>query len=288
MADSKSRSAAWYQRNRARVLASRMERYLDERGPRAHTACVVCAAAMPATARWDAMYCSTLCRSRSRAAANKAAYWQTYYARHRLRLNAKHRGWQAAQRTHPQARPCRQCGRNFTPKRARGAFCSRKCCGRAKSLRNRQRESARLKRKTAARRARIPPRTCDWCGRLFKPARRSRARWCSQRCMAARWSNDHPDVKRAEKLRRRARLRCSVVENIRPIDIYTRDRWTCQLCHRPAPQPLLGTRSPLRPTIDHILPIAKGGQHTHQNVQCAHSQCNSRKSARIQGQFRLF
>jgi predicted nucleic acid-binding Zn ribbon protein len=275
-----------YARNRARILAEHKEKYWAAR-VRAHEHCVVCGEAF-STTRAHAKYCSPLCQSRGRSRSQKAAYWQTYYAAHRARLNANHRQWQAAKRRRPNPRPCRQCGRGFTPKRDRGAFCSRKCCHRAISVRNRRRESDRLKRKTAARRARILQRVCVWCGRLFKPARRERAQWCSQRCMAARWSKDHPDVKRAEKLRRRARLRGVVFENISPAEIYTRDGWTCQLCHRPAPRHLIGTRSPRRPTIDHIVPIAKGGAHTHQNVQCACSECNSRKSARIRGQFRLF
>lgn len=34
---------------------------------------------------------------------------------------------------------------------------------------------------------------------------------------------------------------------------------------------------PKAPTIDHILPISKGGQDVHANIQLAHFECNWRK-----------
>lgn len=34
-------------------------------------------------------------------------------------------------------------------------------------------------------------------------------------------------------------------------------------------------------TIDHIIPLSKGGTHTYNNVQLAHYICNSKKSDKI-------
>jgi 5-methylcytosine-specific restriction endonuclease McrA len=39
---------------------------------------------------------------------------------------------------------------------------------------------------------------------------------------------------------------------------------------------------PLAPTIDHVIPLARGGWHAPDNVQAAHFLCNSRKSDRPQ------
>lgn len=30
-------------------------------------------------------------------------------------------------------------------------------------------------------------------------------------------------------------------------------------------------------TLDHIIPLSKGGSHTADNLQCAHFMCNSKK-----------
>jgi 5-methylcytosine-specific restriction endonuclease McrA len=44
---------------------------------------------------------------------------------------------------------------------------------------------------------------------------------------------------------------------------------------------------PKAPTIDHILPIACGGNDTRANVQLAHFICNSRKGTRGSQQLAL-
>jgi len=273
----------WYQRNRARVLASRLEQYLAERGPRAHATCVVCAAPMPATARWDTKYCSKLCRSRSRGAKNKAAYWQTYYARHGKRLRAANNLRRRLERAprRPKPRSCRQCGLTFTPKMDKGTFCSTRCCDRAMSVRNRLKENARRRRVSAARRKRrMPPRKCLACGVVFNPSR-IKGRWCSKRCLMRDWAKHHPDIARSHRLVRRARLRRVPYERISPQVVFERDGWTCQWCRQPTPASLIRTTSLSRPTIDHVVPLSKGGTHLYSNVQCLCFSCNSRKGARL-------
>ncbi|MFD6364360.1 HNH endonuclease [Streptomyces roseolus] len=55
----------------------------------------------------------------------------------------------------------------------------------------------------------------------------------------------------------------------------------CHLCgevidrEQTAPQPLA-------PTLDHVIPIARGGGHTMVNVRAAHFICNSSKSDRME------
>jgi 5-methylcytosine-specific restriction endonuclease McrA len=39
---------------------------------------------------------------------------------------------------------------------------------------------------------------------------------------------------------------------------------------------------PTSPTIDHIIPMAKGGGHIWDNVQVAHAICNSTKGAQYE------
>lgn len=59
-----------------------------------------------------------------------------------------------------------------------------------------------------------------------------------------------------------------------------RDGLTCSICGL---QCLHGgdSRASLYPTIDHIIPISRGGGHTWNNVQIAHRICNINKSNKI-------
>lgn len=91
---------------------------------------------------------------------------------------------------------------------------------------------------------------------------------CSDRC-AARLAN----------ARRRAAERSAFVENVSRKKIYERDGWRCQLCRKPVDRAKV-VPHPLAATLDHIIPLAKGGTHEPANVQCAHFLCNSLKGDR--------
>ena len=74
----------------------------------------------------------------------------------------------------------------------------------------------------------------------------------------------------------------TIVEHISREVVGTRDHWTCQICHHPTNRdadPL----HPSAPTIDHIVPLSRGGQHTMTNVQLACYSCNSRKQDQMTG-----
>lgn len=74
--------------------------------------------------------------------------------------------------------------------------------------------------------------------------------------------------------------RISSVEKFSRWDIFERDGWICQLCHEPIDAALDG-RKPFGPTLDHIIPVSRGGTHTQDNVQLAHRRCNSQKGNRV-------
>ena len=92
-------------------------------------------------------------------------------------------------------------------------------------------------------------------------------------------SREHVNRHRAQKLR-------TQVEPIDCLDLFKRDGWICQLCRQKIDPAL---RHPHRrsATVDHIVPLSKGGSHTWDNVQSAHFGCNSSKGAKVYGQFRL-
>ena len=61
--------------------------------------------------------------------------------------------------------------------------------------------------------------------------------------------------------------------------VIKRDGGICQLCGKTVDTTSAGRVRLYYPSIDHIIPLSKGGGHTWNNVQLAHMICNSRKGA---------
>ena len=65
-------------------------------------------------------------------------------------------------------------------------------------------------------------------------------------------------------------------------ELVKRDGPFCKLCGKPLDMNLkVPNRAAV--TIDHIVPLAKGGLHVGKNLQLAHLRCNSKKGARFSG-----
>lgn len=183
-------------------------------------------------------------------------------------------------------RPCVVCGAEFRSIRAEQICCSRVCGGLySKPLTDAVRaENAR---------ARLT-RTCEHCQTPFQmrnPSGRARrgetteGQFCSVDC-----SNFARGMVSGEECttRRRTRVRAARVEPVNALTVLERDGWRCCLCGRSTPKRLRGTFDPRAPEIDHIVPIAAGGEHSYRNVQCACRECNIKKSGKPLGQMRLF
>jgi 5-methylcytosine-specific restriction endonuclease McrA len=91
------------------------------------------------------------------------------------------------------------------------------------------------------------------------------------------WKLRHPEkAKLGRRLHRRNKRKMGIASKItipqwnEILEFYNH---TCQLCHKPAGDEQL--------TIDHIIPISKGGLHTWQNLWPAHHSCNSGKHAKL-------
>lgn len=73
-----------------------------------------------------------------------------------------------------------------------------------------------------------------------------------------------------EKGSRRRDRRCkSCHDKIPLVALYERDNRMCGICHKHVPRP--------HASIDHIIPLSKGGKHEWENVQLAHRRCNHLK-----------
>lgn len=110
------------------------------------------------------------------------------------------------------------------------------------------------------------------------------------------WMETCSDECRGELARKRARIKRHVrrarVKGVRavrvdPIAVFARDNWRCQLCGRATLKSKRGTAHPRAPELDHIIPLARGGEHSPVNTQCACRECNGRKGATPLGQLIL-
>ena len=160
---------------------------------------------------------------------------------------------------------CLICGKQYI-RRGQLRACSAVC---ADEGRRRRRTVVDAKRKT--------PRQfkCEECGVAVETEYGDkRRRFCSGECCSRHNSRvSKPNARAKRRLRKSAGFVASVSKSA----IWKRDHGRCQLCgekidrrHR-APHPLALS-------LDHIVPLSKGGTHEPANVQLAHFGCNSRKS----------
>lgn len=118
---------------------------------------------------------------------------------------------------------------------------------------------------------------CLICGGPCGGGKTKPRKYCSKACF--RKTESHAISSRKSKARRRAVERgCKEARAIDPIAVFDRDGWRCQICLQPTPKKLRGTYKDKAPELDHIVPIAKGGLHVWDNLQCTCRSCNAAKS----------
>lgn len=100
---------------------------------------------------------------------------------------------------------------------------------------------------------------------------------------------DTCSVSEADRLRARRAARAAAVragEVVRLADVAERDHFQCQICESDVDMAIAHPH-PLSPSLDHIVPLAKGGAHTMVNSQLAHLRCNMVKSDHLVDEPRL-
>lgn len=213
---------------------------------------------------------------------------------------------------------CAQCGKDAErPYRGSGvrpSLCSNACKVRACRANNPQAERKRREVEAASPNAMIAAERLvlrRWARRAASRARaetrtRKRCRSCgtsvernAQRCSgcrakaahdarrAYRASEAYRAAKRAAKAWRRGMERGSEAERFDPFEVFERDRWRCHLCGVKTPKTLRGSYDDRAPELDHVVPLALGGQHTRANTACSCRRCNIAKGAKALGQMRL-
>lgn len=166
-------------------------------------------------------------------------------------------------------RTCVTCGATFTPRDEAHTRPRQRCFTCHPGVPDAERSPERRLR-------------CATCGNSFT-SRMPQARYCSRPCYSKRPRPSGRD-KRTNRnrgtdatQRHRARVIGASIEQFKHADIYERDRWVCQLCGQRIDQ---RRKFPdmMSASLDHIIPLSKGGEHVKANVQTAHFLCNSRKS----------
>lgn len=190
---------------------------------------------------------------------------------------------------------CKDCGHTFKytaqitrPSRNRVIECKRCNVTRRETKRlEEQRAKAILreqkrKRKESLRlqqlREKQVVKKCYECNKEFTTT--SDAKYCSTKCMKR--ANDY---RKSLRKRKRAMTNGDVDWSISLAKLIKKETNVCHICGEKCDSNdyiinengafIAGNR---HPSIDHVMPIAKGGTHTWDNVRLAHRQCNSIKS----------
>ena len=143
---------------------------------------------------------------------------------------------------------CVICGKDFTPN-----YKDKLCCSMACSI---------IKRTQTAKAKRIE-KICVVCGKTYYvDGHHTFSKTCSKACADL----IHTRLRRVRLLEGN--------EQFDAVEIYERDNWICQICHKPTKRGVNG-RNPLQPSLDHIIPLSLGGSHTRNNVRCTHLVCNT-------------
>lgn len=90
---------------------------------------------------------------------------------------------------------------------------------------------------------------------------------------------DNKEYYKNKKNKRRVLKYNSEYIYINIYNIYKRDRFKCGICGLRVNTKLKHPH-PYSPSLDHIIPLSKGGSHTPDNVQLAHLRCNISKGSK--------
>jgi len=96
------------------------------------------------------------------------------------------------------------------------------------------------------------------------------------------------EVSRIHGNKRRAQKNNAEYEKFSHLEIFKRDNWRCQICHKKV-RPDFNSFHKSYPNLDHIISLSNGGSHIRKNVQLLCRGCNLAKKANDAGQqLRLF
>lgn len=148
------------------------------------------------------------------------------------------------------------CGVDFTSARTDARFCSIPC--------NRRAQRNSTKKLCSVEGCERPFRAKGMCNYCYRKDRGEKALWT--------------DARRDAYHRRRAlKAETSTGRPVLLADIRERDGNRCHLCSKAVPNK--AWPHPLSASLDHVIPLSRGGIHDPDNVKLAHLRCNVEKGA---------
>ena len=132
-----------------------------------------------------------------------------------------------------------------------------------------KRKAERLRELERKREQRLIPHSCPVCGALT-----IRPKYCSDACAHKAYNHSH------DTYRRGIIAAAMVDKDITVEGLFQRDKGICQICGKPCDYNdyiykgdafVAGNNYP---SVDHIIPLSKGGEHSWGNVRLAHRHCN--------------
>lgn len=231
-------------------------------------------------------------RDRERYARDGSRYRPEYYQREKDRMDAQSRAWIAAnpeRRREISRESARRC-RAADPERARAAWAkenARRATLRVPVPRKRKYATAEERREAINARRRGVPRSERERTRHSERQKELRtinrdAYRAAAREKSRQWRLDNPEAARRkgqrDTSRRTARKRNADVRTVTERDLqrlFDRQRGRCAYCDQPEPT-----------TLDHVVPLVRGGRHSIGNLVWACRPCNTSKGGRLVVEFR--
>ena len=161
-------------------------------------------------------------------------------------------------------RDCPVCAAPFTPERdLKQKYCSSACGRRA------TRDSL--------------SRTCEveGCDRPHRAKGMCHMHWRRVARAEGRESPPAWDERRRDAWKARQSLKrgAADAESFSYREVFERDGWVCGICCEPVDS-ALEYPHPMSKSLDHVVPLSRGGSHSRGNAQLAHLSCNLRKGDR--------
>ena len=177
-------------------------------------------------------------------------------------------------------RTCLECNQVFTTVYKKTIFCSRKCADKHRYIPH-PKPIKEPKQK--------PPiqteyRVCVVCGNVFECDIRLMNKTCSHECSV---ENKRRKINIKSRNREKRIAKVLVDKDISLETLVRRDNnicWICgEQCDLSDKRIVNGTIivGDTYPSIDHLLPIARGGRHEWENIRLAHKGCNSLRGATL-------